>query len=271
MKREVIIQYIYSIKDRLSGGLLCCCVVLAAYFFQIFFSELYVDAFSSSIYLAGWMTLLVGAMFWTLREEDAHGLPEEIVEWQCVAAFLLTVGEQIYIITPKQIHDDIAPVLSNYTIPVLVIGSLLTTVLIKWAISLHRRLKQERERTALQAHQLQQLLNSPIPEQEGCLLVRKLFENEPIIQLTNKELLMLIEESRKLDPTLFKWLKETDHHFSSRDIIYLILIRLRKSKEEILFILGISNDTYRTMKSRVRKRIDVRTANDLETYLKAIR
>lgn len=269
MGREVVMQSVCSLKHKLAGGLLCCCILLAAYLFQILFSELYMDAFSSSIYLAGWMTLLVGALLWTLREKDTHGLPTEIIEWQCVASFLLIVSDQVYIIMPKEIHISIDPVLSTYTIPALVMGGLVITVLIKFSISLHWRLANEREQAALQARRLQDLLASPIPEQKDLLLVRKLLENASIAQFTNEEFLLLMEGCRMLDPILFNWLKKRGIKLPSRDIVLCVLIRLRKSKDEILSILGLCDGSYRTLKSRVRKRIGIEH-DDFETFLKKI-
>lgn len=269
MGREVIMQYFYSLKHKLAGGLLCCCVLLAAYLCQLLFSELYMDAFSSSIYLAGWMTLLVGALLWTLREKDTHGLPTEIIEWQCVAAFLLVVGDQVYVMMPKEIHIALDPVLSTYTMPALVIGGLVITALIQFSASLHLRLANERRQAALQAQRLQELLASPIPEQKEHLLVRKLLENASIAQFTNEEFLLLVEGCRMLDPVFFSWLQKHDLKLPPRDIILCVLIRLRKSKDELLSIFCISDSSYRTMKSRAHKRLGIEH-DDLETFLKKL-
>ena len=66
-------QVVYSFKQLFSGGLLCCGVIVIAYLSEIFFPELYVDAFSSSIYLTLWMVLFVGALLWTIREPQSLG------------------------------------------------------------------------------------------------------------------------------------------------------------------------------------------------------
>ena len=86
--KRMMKQSIYSFKQLLSGGLLCCAILLAAYIFQAFFPEMYVDAFSSSIHLSMWLTRFVGALLWTFREREAHGIPSEITDWQSIAAFL---------------------------------------------------------------------------------------------------------------------------------------------------------------------------------------
>ena len=127
-------QSIYSFKQLLSGGLLCCAILLAAYMFQIFFPEMYVDSFSSSIHLSMWLTLFVGALLWTFREREAHGIPSEITDWQCIAAFLLITADQIYVIIPKEIQKEVAPALSTYTIPTLVVAGILIAGILKYSI-----------------------------------------------------------------------------------------------------------------------------------------
>lgn len=111
MNKRVTIQFADFIKSRLAGGLLCCLVLLAAYLFQMFFPGMYVDAFSSSFYLFAWLILFVGALLWTLREKGTSGLPSEITDWQCIAAFLLIVANQIYVVMPKEVHVELAPVI----------------------------------------------------------------------------------------------------------------------------------------------------------------
>lgn len=113
MNKRVTIQFADFIKSRLAGGLLCCLVLLAAYLFQMFFPGMYVDAFSSSFYLFAWLILFVGALLWTLREKGTSGLPSEITDWQCIAAFLLIVANQIYVVMPKEVHVELAPVISK--------------------------------------------------------------------------------------------------------------------------------------------------------------
>ena len=112
MKKRVTIQFADLIKSRLAGGLLCCLVLLAAYLFQMFFPGMYVDAFSASHYLFMWLILFVGALLWTFREKGTHGLPSEVTDWQCIAAFLLIVANQIYFVMPKEVHVELAPALS---------------------------------------------------------------------------------------------------------------------------------------------------------------
>ena len=196
MNKRVTIQFADFIKSRLAGGLLCCLVLLAAYLFQMFFPGMYVDAFSSSFYLFAWLILFVGALLWTLREKGTSGLPSEITDWQCIAAFLLIVANQIYVVMPKEVHVELAPVLSAYTLPVLVIVGLAIAGIVKLSISFYRSLEIERQKTILQEKRLQELLSSPPPVLEGVIFVRRLLENQSIYQLTASENLTLI--SRKL-------------------------------------------------------------------------
>lgn len=146
MNKRVTMQFADFIKSRLAGGLLCCLVLLAAYLFQMFFTGIYVDAFSSSFYLFAWLILFVGALLWTLREKGTSGLPSEITDWQCIAAFLLIVGDQIYVVMPKEVHVELAPVLSAYTLPVLVIVGLAIAGIVKLSISFYRSLEIERQK-----------------------------------------------------------------------------------------------------------------------------
>ena len=265
-------QTIYPFKQLLSGGLLCVMVVIAAYLFETYFPGMYVDAFSSSIYLSFWMVLLVGALLWTFREPKIQGLASEITDWQLIAAFLLFVADRIYVNMPKEIHQDIAPVLSTYTLPALIIGSLVVVGLIKFANSLYRRLEDERKQNVLQIQRIQELLASPPSEQKSCELIRKLIMNDSISQLSASENLKLVEECQIIDLTFFNWLRK--QHLQQtpppRDIILCILIRMLKTKEEILTILGITNDTYRVMKSRARKRLGIKD-DDWETFLKELK
>lgn len=263
MNRRRIIEFANSLKHRLAGGLFCCLVLMGAYMFQMFFPGMYVDAFSSSIYLSMWMIIFVGALLWTFRERGKDRLPTEVTDWQCVAAFLLITGNQIYTITPKETYQRIAPVLSVYTIPALAAVGLVLVGLIKLSSSLRRRLESERQQAILQTQRLQELLSSPPPEQKGILLVRRLVENKSLSQLSASDYLLLVEGCRTIDPDFFVWMKKRELRLTARDIVLCVLIRMRKTKEEILFILSISNATYRTTKSRIRERLKIGD-NDLD-------
>ena len=58
-----------------------------------------------------------------------------------------------------------------------------------------------------------------------------------------------------IDSEFFTWLKQQGCHFSSWKLC--VLVRMYKTKEEILFIFCITDGTYRTMKSHIRKRLDI--------------
>lgn len=262
-------QSIYSFKQLLSGGLLCCTILLMAYIFQAFFPGMYVDAFSSSIHLLMWLTLFVGALLWTFRERGAHGIPSEITDWQCIAAFLLITADQIYIIMPKEIHLDIAPVLSEYTIPVLVVVGVMVAGTIKVSIALYQKLVDERRQNMLQTQRIQQLMDGSLEEQKDVSLLRMLIENRSIAQLSVEGYLLLLEECRLIDPDLFAWLGRQSCQLTPRDIVLCVLIRMYKTKEEILFVLCVSDGTYRTLRTRIRKRLGV-VDKELEAFLRDI-
>ena len=269
MNKRVTIQFADFIKSRLAGGLLCCLVLLAAYLFQMFFPGMYVDAFSSSFYLFAWLILFVGALLWTLREKGTSGLPSEITDWQCIAALLLIVANQIYVVMPKEVHVELAPVLSAYTLPVLVIVGLAIAGIVKLSISFYRSLEIERQKTILQEKRLQELLSSPPPVLEGVIFVRRLLENQSIYQLTASENLTLIEGCRAIDPDFFVWLKDKQIKIPPRHIVYCVLIRMRKTKKEILSIFDISDGACRAMRSRVRASLSIED-EDMETFLQEL-
>lgn len=262
-------QAVYFLKERLAGGLLCCLVLLAAYLFQMLFPEMYVDAFSSSIYLSMWLTLFVGALLWTFRERNAQILPSEITDWQCIAAFLLLTSNQIFMILPKEYQEEVAPVLSAYTLPALVVGGIVMAGLIKLLITLYRHLNNERQRSVLQTQRVRKLLDSTPSVHGDILLVRRLRENKSISQLSVDDYFLLVEGCRMIDPNFFIWLRERDFQLSSRDIVWCVLVRMQKTREEITSILGIVDGTYRTMLSRLRKRLNVGEI-DLEAFLKKL-
>ena len=263
---------IYPFKQLLSGGLLCVIVVIAAYLFEVLFPRMYVDAFSSSVYLSFWMVLLVGAMIWTFREPGIQGLASEITDWQLIAAFFLFVSDRIYNTMPKELHQAMNPILSTYTLPALIMGSLVIVGIIKFSTSLYRRLENERKQNALQTQRIQQLLDSPPAQYKNCILIRNLLENKSIVQFSSSENMQLVEECQIIDLAFFNWLRKQNLPQTppSRDIILCVLIRMLKTKEEILAILGITNETYRVMKSRARKRLGIED-DDWENFLKEIK
>ena len=139
----------YSFKQLLSGGLLCCLILLAAYIFQAFFPGMYVDAFSSSMHLLMWLTLFVGALLWTFHEKGETFGISEVIDWQFIAAFILITADEIYMIMPREIHMEIAPVLSEYTIPVLAVIGIMVAATIKVSITLYHKLADERRQEIL--------------------------------------------------------------------------------------------------------------------------
>lgn len=256
----------YSFKQLLSGGLLCCLILLVAYIFQAYFPGMYVDAFSSSMHLLMWLSLFVGALLWTFREKESFIGLSKIIDWQFIAAFILLTADQLYMIMPREIHMEVAPMLSTYTIPVLVVVGGLMACTIKFSIKMYQKLADERRLNALQTQKIQQMLDAPPEEQKDLTLVRYLIENRSIAQFSAKDNLLLVEGCQMIDPVFFVWLKKQDCQLSPRDIILCVLIRMNKTKEEIQTILCITDGSYRTMKSRARKRLGI-DVKELEAFL----
>lgn len=262
-------QSVYSFKQLLSGGLLCCAILLAAYLFQVFFPEMFVDSFSSSIYLLMWLSLFVGALVWTFREKGERGVLSKMIDWQFIAAFLLITADQIYIIMPKEVHVELGPVLSAYTLPTLIIIGILMAGIIRFSISLKRKLENERQQSILQTQRLKQLLDSPPTQQTSISLIRKLIENKSIAQLSATDYTILVEGCQMIDPDFFAWMKARDIHLPPRYLVLCVLMRMHKTKEEILSIFGTSDGNYRTMKSRTRDGLGIEDM-DIENFLQTL-
>lgn len=113
---------------------------------------------------------------------------------------LLIVANQIYFVMPKEVHVELAPALSAYTLPVLIIVGLAIAGIVKLAVSFYRLLELERQKTILQEKRLQEMLSSPPSALEGVVYMRRLLENKSIYQLTASEYLTLIEGCRAIDP-----------------------------------------------------------------------
>lgn len=256
----------YPFKQLLSGGLLCCLILLAAYIFQAFFPGMYVDAFSSSMHLLMWLILFVGRYCGHFRAKGERIGISEVIDWQFIAAFILITADEIYMIMPREIHMEIAPVLSEYTIPVLVVIGIMVAATIKVSITLYQKLADERRQAVLQTQKMQQLLDSPPTGQKDIVLLRKLIENRSIAQFSAKDYILLIEECRMIDSEFFVWLKKQGCQLPPRDIVLCVLIRMYKTKDEILSIFCITDGTYRTMKSRARKRLGTGD-EELESFL----
>ncbi|WP_247646056.1 hypothetical protein [Bacteroides faecichinchillae] len=173
---------------------------------------------------------------------------------------------------PKEVHEVVGPMLSTYTLPILIIGSLIVTGLIKFSTSLYKRLENERKQNALQTQRIQQLLDTPPTQHKSCRLIRKLIINESIAQLSASENLQLVEECQIIDLAFFNWLRKQQLPQTPppRDIILCVLIRMLKTKEEILTIFSITNENYRVLKSRARKRLGIED-DDWETFIKKLK
>ena len=126
----------------------------------------------------------------------------EVIDWQFIAAFILITADEIYMIMPREIHMEIAPVLSEYTIPVLAVIGIMVAATIKVSITLYHKLADERRQAILQAQKIQQLLDSPPPEQKGISFLRKLVENQSIAQFSAKDYLLPVSYTHLTLPTI---------------------------------------------------------------------
>lgn len=270
-KKRIFTQFGDSLRHRLAGGVLCCLVLVAAYLFQILFPALSNNMFTLTLYLLIWVALFAGALLWTFREEKVERLPSQIVNVSYIAAFCLFIADQIHGILPKEMHEDLHPYFSNYTFLILVIAGLVVAGLAHFSLSLYRKLKTERQQSALRIKQFKKTLPSSSSEEKEVVVMRKLLENKPIISLFKGDHCpALIKGCQRIDPVFFAWLEKNKFKCQDRDIIFCVLIRLQKSKEEILTILGLDNGAYRTMKSRACKRLNLETP-DMETFLQNLK
>ncbi len=256
----------YSFKQLLSGGLFCCLILLAAYLFRLLFPAMHGDTFSSSICFLMWLILFVGALLWAFHAKGGRASFSRILDWQFITAFILVIANQTYIIMSKEFHTELAPLWADYAFPVLVVVGIMVTGTIKISIALCRRMAVERRRATLLTQKMQQILNSPPAEQKGVSFLRMLIENKSIAQFSAGDYLLLVEGCQIIDPVFFVWLKNKGCQLPSRDIVLCVLIRMHKTKEEILTIFCISDGSYRTMRSRARKRLEIEDT-DMETFL----
>lgn len=87
--------------------------------------------------------------------------------------------------------------------------------------------------------------------------------------MTASEYLTLIEGCRAIDPDFFVWLKNKQIEMKPRYIVYCVLIRMSKTKEDMMSIFDINDGNYRTLRSRVRRRLSIED-EDMETFLKEL-
>lgn len=262
-------QFVKSIKSILAEGVLCCLVLLAAYLFQVYGAGRHAGVFPS--FLFSFMWLLLFLVLWSIREKRASGLSSEVNDWSWVSSFLLIVGDQVFILTPKDYRLDLTPVLPShtYTLLALIVVGLTLGVIIKLFSSLSRLLETERARRIFREKRLAELLSSRASVRARAMLVRRLFENQSLGGLSDDEWVMLLTGCRSVDPVLFAWLQERQINLPPRHIVYCMLVRMRKNKKEILSVLDFSDSAYRTLKSRLRARLGIQD-RDLETFLQEL-
>lgn len=87
-------------------------------------------------------------------------------------------------------------------------------------------------------------------------------------QLNVKELRCLIDCYKQLDPTFFYWVEQEGVDLSPRETVQCILFRIGKNKKEIMDMLRCSDGSYRTLKNRIKKGLQIDVAcNDVEGFV----
>jgi len=89
------------------------------------------------------------------------------------------------------------------------------------------------------------------------MLVRLLIENRSIARLSSQDFCLLVKGCLTIDPVFSGWLKRNGLHLPYRDIVFCVLIRMYKKKEDIVSIFGMTRETYRTMKCRIQQRLGI--------------
>lgn len=64
-------------------------------------------------------------------------------------------------------------------------------------------------------------------------------------------------------------MKNKQIEMKPRYIVYCVLIRMSKTKEDMMSIFDINDGNYRTLRSRVRRRLSIED-EDMETFLKEL-
>lgn len=261
----------YPLKQLLSGGALCCLVLLGAYAFQAYFPEFFVGAISSSLYSLMWISLFVGSLIWTFRENYQQGMFTKFVDWQYIAGFLLLLSDQIYALIPKEFSLEVTPMMSAYSIPMLALVGVAMFSLLKVSTALRHKLDTQRQQAELREKKILQLLDAAPKEQQGLVLVCRFLRKEQSANLSPEENQLLQEGFKLIDPFFFVWMEEQGHQLSLREVIYCVLVRMNMTKESIQKVFSLSDGAYRTMKSRVRNHLKIDTSKDMDAFLRNLK
>ena len=291
---DILVKRLKPVRQILAKGGLLCIVLFLIYADTK--TGIYADIFGSSWDVLWWAFVLAATLWWTWRESKTQRLPVEVPEWAFLAAFLLMVANQYYVLLLSKQTTEMPNTLTihTYSLPaILICGGLLgaaiyfsTKFLYRWNKEWKiRQSEHEAHRQTEEAHKTEKEkyeqeikeLNKFIKQstyKSGETLYRKLLTNQSVYHLTNAKLLSLVKECQlHLDPELFLWLKRNQiEGLSARNVIICILIRLHKNADEIEQILGISHGAYRTSKSRINSCLQKKEKPDitLEEFLQGL-
>ncbi len=262
-------------NQPLSGMVLCCVVLVLVYVEVRRLSRVddMPDGFAISWQVFGLMALLALTLWVTWRGSRTCRLPSAVPEWAVFGAFVLTVSNSCYALLPKSFHDSWDVPLHSYLLPVVFLGGAFTFLLMVGIAKAVKRQKEERRLRMLEHEEFVRQLNAPSSDKEHSL-VRLLLENRSIMHLSRKELLRLVSECRVVDAPFFRWLREEGYAdvLKPREILYCVLVRMYKGKEDIRQILGLEEGSYRTFKSRLAAKLREQSGigDDMTEFLRSL-
>lgn len=95
--------------------------------------------------------------------------------------------------------------------------------------------------------------------------------NRNLSQLNSQDLLSLIECYKEFDKALFRWIEKNSIQLTNREMAICIFVRMGKRKQEILKLLQCSDGSYRTIKNRIKHKINITNSeSEVEDYIKAL-
>lgn len=99
-----------------------------------------------------------------------------------------------------------------------------------------------------------------------------IIQDRNISQLSTQEVHNLINCYKQIDRRFFRWIEKRQIQLTPREIILCILIRMGKDKQDIINLLHCSDGSYRTIKNRVKNKINIKTEyHDIDYLIKELR
>lgn len=99
-----------------------------------------------------------------------------------------------------------------------------------------------------------------------------IIQDRNISQLSTQEVHNLINCYKQIDRRFFRWIEKRQIQLTPREIILCILIRMGKDKQDIINLLHCSDGSYRTIKNRIKNKINIKTEyHDIDYLIKELR